>query len=72
MHSLILGGQARVGLEDNVYYARGRLATNVQLVERMVRILRELNLEPATPAEAREMLGLRPPATVTAATAQAR
>ncbi len=60
VHSLILGGQARVGLEDNVYYARGELATNLQLVERMVRILNELNLAPATPAEAREMLGLRP------------
>lgn len=60
VHSLILGGQARVGLEDNVYYSRGRLATNVELVERMVRILHELNLEPATPAEAREMLGLAP------------
>lgn len=58
VHSLILGGQARVGLEDNIYYSRGRLATNLELVERMVRILRELNLEPATPAEAREMLGL--------------
>lgn len=62
VHSLILGGQARVGLEDNVYYSRGRLATNLELVERMVRILRELNLEPATPAEAREMLGLPTPA----------
>lgn len=58
VHSLILGGQARVGLEDNIYYSRGRLATNLELVERMVRILRELNLEPATPAEARDMLGL--------------
>jgi 3-keto-5-aminohexanoate cleavage enzyme len=58
VHSLILGGQARVGLEDNIYYSRGRLATNLELVERMVRVLRELNLEPATPAEARDMLGL--------------
>jgi 3-keto-5-aminohexanoate cleavage enzyme len=58
VHSLVLGGQARVGLEDNVYYSRGRLATNLELVERMVRILREVNLEPATPAEARDMLGL--------------
>lgn len=58
MHSLILGGQARVGLEDNIYYSRGRLATNLELVERMVRILREVNLEPATPTEARDMLGL--------------
>jgi uncharacterized protein (DUF849 family) len=68
VHSLILGGQARVGLEDNIYYTRGRLATNLELVERMVRILGELDLEPATPAEAREMLGLRQPAAVEAAT----
>lgn len=60
VHSLILGGQARVGLEDNIYYSRGRLATNVELVERMVRIVTELNMEPATPAEARQMLGLKP------------
>lgn len=60
VHSLILGGQARVGLEDNIYYSRGRLATNVELVERMARIVTELNMEPATPAEAREMLGLKP------------
>lgn len=60
VNALILGGHARVGLEDNVYYERGRLATNLELVERMVRILKELNLEPATPTEAREMLGLAP------------
>jgi 3-keto-5-aminohexanoate cleavage enzyme len=64
VHSLILGGQARVGLEDNIYYSRDRLATNLELVERMVRILHELNLEPATPAEARDMLGLKQPASV--------
>lgn len=58
VNSLILGGQARVGLEDNIYYRHGELATNVELVKRMVRILDELNLEPATPTEAREMLGL--------------
>jgi 3-keto-5-aminohexanoate cleavage enzyme len=60
VHSLLLGGQARVGLEDNIYYAHHQLATNLQLVERMVRILRELNMEPATPAETRAMLGLKP------------
>jgi 3-keto-5-aminohexanoate cleavage enzyme len=60
VHALILGGHVRVGLEDNIYYSKGRLATNVELVERMVRILHELNLEPASPAEARDMLGLRP------------
>ena len=48
----------RVGLEDNLYYSRGRLANNVELVERIVRVIRELGLEPATPAEARQMIGL--------------
>jgi uncharacterized protein (DUF849 family) len=60
VQSLILGGQARVGLEDNIYLRRGELATNRQLVERMVRIIHELNLDVATPSEAREMLGLGP------------
>jgi 3-keto-5-aminohexanoate cleavage enzyme len=60
VHSMILGGHVRVGLEDNIYYSRGQLATNVQLVQRMVRILAELNMEPATPAEARALLGLKP------------
>jgi 3-keto-5-aminohexanoate cleavage enzyme len=59
-HALILGGHVRVGLEDNLYYARGELATNEQLVERTGRIIREFGHEPATPSEAREMLGLRP------------
>lgn len=58
--ALLLGGHVRVGLEDNLYYGQGQLATNVQLVERMVRIVRELGYEPATPAEAREIMGLRP------------
>jgi uncharacterized protein (DUF849 family) len=56
--SVILGGHLRVGLEDNLYYEQGELATNVELVERAVRIIRELGHEPATPAEAREILGL--------------
>jgi uncharacterized protein (DUF849 family) len=60
-HALLLGGHIRVGLEDNNYYARGELATNEALVERAVRIIRELGLEPATPAEARELMGLRAP-----------
>jgi hypothetical protein len=59
-HALLLGGHVRVGLEDNLYYAKGKLATNEQLVERTVRIIRELGHEPATPSEAREMLGLSP------------
>ncbi len=60
VHGMLLGGHVRVGLEDNLYYGPGELATNVQLVERIVRIARELGYEPATPAEAREIMGLRP------------
>ena len=60
VNSLLLGGHVRVGLEDNLYYEQGVLATNVQLVERVVRIVRELGLEPASAAEAREIMGLRP------------
>ncbi len=56
--SILLGGHVRVGLEDNLYYSQGELATNLQLVERMVRIVRELGAEPATPAEARQIMGL--------------
>ena len=58
--AMLLGGHVRVGLEDNNYYDRGVLATNEMLVERTVRIARDLNLEIASPAEAREMLGLKP------------
>ncbi len=59
--SILLGGHLRVGFEDNVYYKRGELAqSNAQLVARAVRIARELGCEIATPAEAREMLGIPP------------
>ena len=55
----LLGGNVRVGLEDNIYYRKGEPAkSNAQLVARSVRIIRELGLEPASPTEAREMLGL--------------
>lgn len=58
--AMILGGCVRVGMEDNVYYRKGELAkSNAQLVARTVRIARELNKEPATPDEAREILGLK-------------
>lgn len=56
---MVMGGCARVGLEDNIYYRRGELAaSNAQLVERTVRIARELQLDPATPDEARTILGI--------------
>lgn len=55
-----LGGHVRVGLEDSLYISRGELAqSNAQQVEKIVRILREQGNEPATPAEARAMLGLK-------------
>lgn len=57
--SLLLGGHVRVGLEDNLYYEHGELATNIKLIERMVRIVRELGFEPATAVEARAIMGLR-------------
>ncbi len=56
---MILGGCIRVGLEDNIMYRKGELATNAQLVARAVRIARELGKEPATPEEARQILGLK-------------
>jgi 3-keto-5-aminohexanoate cleavage enzyme len=58
IQSLLLGGHVRVGLEDNLYYSRGRLATNIEQVDRIVRIIRDMGLEPATPAEARAIIGL--------------
>ena len=56
--AVLLGGHVRVGLEDNNYYSKGKLATNEMLVERTVRIIHELNYEHASPGEAREILGL--------------
>ncbi len=57
---MAMGLNVRVGKEDNVLYRRGEpLRENAQLVERAVRIARELNREPANPNEARHMLGLR-------------
>jgi len=58
----LLGGNVRVGLEDNLYLRRGVFATNGQLVERAKMIIEALGYEVATPAEARKMLGLRPQA----------
>jgi 3-keto-5-aminohexanoate cleavage enzyme len=57
--TLALDGHLRVGLEDNIYYAKGVPATNVSLVERAVRAIREYGREPATPAQARQILSLR-------------
>jgi uncharacterized protein (DUF849 family) len=54
----IVGGNVRVGLEDNLYLSRGRLATNAELVERAVAILDALNVRVLGPAEVREKLAL--------------
>jgi len=58
IQSILLGGHARTGLEDNIYYKQGELATNQRLTERLVRIIRDMGYEPATPAEARQIMGL--------------
>lgn len=59
MMALIMGGHIRIGMEDSIYVRRGELATsNARLVERVVRLAREYERPPATPAEARKMLGL--------------
>jgi uncharacterized protein (DUF849 family) len=58
--SILLGGGCRVGLEDNLWIARGEMAkSNAELVEKMVRIAREFGYEPATPNETRQMLRLK-------------
>lgn len=57
--AIVLGGHVRVGFEDNVYYRRGELASsNAQLVARIARLAKELGREPATPAQARAILGI--------------
>lgn len=57
-HAILMGGHVRVGLEDNIYFRKGELASNEQLVERTVRMARELGREVAKPGEARKILGL--------------
>jgi 3-keto-5-aminohexanoate cleavage enzyme len=56
----MMGGHARVGFEDNIFVRKGVLAkSNAELVEKAVRIARELDREIATPDEARAILGLK-------------
>jgi uncharacterized protein (DUF849 family) len=55
----IVGGNVRVGLEDNLYLERGQLATNAQLVERAVGLLEGMNVRVLGPDEVREQLALR-------------
>lgn len=58
-HAIVMGGHVRVGIEDNVYYRKGEMATsNAQLIGRVVRISKELDRPIATVGEAKEILGL--------------
>lgn len=60
MQSWLLGGHVRVGLEDNIYIRKGVLAPdNTALVKKAVNLFNELEVKIATPAEAREILGLK-------------
>jgi uncharacterized protein (DUF849 family) len=56
--AVLLGGNVRVGLEDNLYLERGKLATNEQLVEKAARIVRDLGARVLSPAETRQKLKL--------------
>jgi uncharacterized protein (DUF849 family) len=60
--SILMGGNARVGLEDSLFLERGVLAkSSAEQVAKIIRIGKELGVEPATPTEARTILGLKGP-----------
>ncbi|WP_025785414.1 3-keto-5-aminohexanoate cleavage protein [Sporosarcina sp. D27] len=61
MQSAMLGGNVRVGLEDNLYLSKGVLASNEQLVDKAVTMLQSNGIEPMTPQEARVFYNLRDP-----------
>ena len=59
-HALLMGGNARVGMEDALWLGKGVPAkSNAELVAKIIRIAKEFGVEPATPAEARKILGLK-------------
>lgn len=58
--SILLNGNVRVGLEDNLFLEKGVMAkSNAEQVAKVIRIARELGSEPASPDEARKILGLK-------------
>ena len=57
--TVIMGGNPRVGLEDNLYLSKGKLATNAQLVEKAIRIVNDLGVSIMTPEETRQKLKLK-------------
>jgi uncharacterized protein (DUF849 family) len=59
--AVLLGGNIRVGLEDNLYLEKGVFASNGQLVERACNIIELMGCSIQTPSEARQTLGLRRP-----------
>lgn len=60
--ALARGGHVRTGLEDNIYFEKGRLAaSNAELVARVAGLCKEYDRHPATPSETRELLRLKPP-----------
>ena len=56
--AVLLGGNVRVGLEDNLYLDRGVFASNAQLVERAVSIVTQMGCSVQDVSQARETLGL--------------
>jgi 3-keto-5-aminohexanoate cleavage enzyme len=57
--SVLLGGHVRVGMEDNIYLKKGQLLkSNAEIVERVVQMAHAINREVATPAQARQMIGI--------------
>ncbi len=62
--AIVMGGHVRVGLEDNIYFAKGQLARNDELVARVAALSATLGRPVASPTEARTILGLAPRAAV--------
>jgi uncharacterized protein (DUF849 family) len=58
--AVLLGGNVRVGLEDNIWLEKGVYATNGKLVEKAIKVIELLGARPVTPGEARQKLGLKP------------
>jgi uncharacterized protein (DUF849 family) len=57
--TVLLGGNVRVGLEDNLYLKKGVLASNAQLVEKAIRIITDMGVTTLTPEETRQKLKLK-------------
>lgn len=59
IHALLMGGNVRLGLEDNIYYEKGRLASsNAELIQRVTRIAKEVGRDIASPEESKKLLNL--------------